>query len=120
MIVLNSCNVKIETAELIKNNQRLTLKFNSDGYFLKSDSTDRIIDCNSIKYSQLKKWFTDNSDDWQSSPASYAPSDMIIIGKDFRFLIFKDFVVVGFIDKEGKSRQYTKSVTKDTFDFLLK
>jgi hypothetical protein len=119
LIILNSCNIKINTAEFINSNQRLTLKFNSE-IFIHKVKKDTIIDYNSMKYIQLKKWFMDNSEGWQSSPASYAHSDMTILGDNFGFLIFKNFVVIGFVDRKGKSRQFTKSVTIDTFDFLLK
>lgn len=119
LIGLFSCDSKINPNEFTKNNQKLILKHKSDGYFLQKDSTDIIIDYNSIKYQKLLKWFMDNSNGWRSSPLSYSSSDLIIIGKDFRFRIFKDFVVIDYIDKNGKSKQFDKSVNKNEFEFLL-
>jgi hypothetical protein len=38
----------------------------------------------------------------------------------FRFLLLSNWVAIGFTDKEGKPKQFTKSTNTDDLDFLTK
>jgi hypothetical protein len=67
---------------------------------------------------KLKDWLTKNPDGWKSSIASWATSEISLTGNDFRLLIFDHGIVIGFTDKNGKARQYTKQVEKKEFNFL--
>jgi len=88
----------------------------------KSDNSSivKTFDKNSEIILKLKIWIKNNSDGWQSSIASYATPNISIIGNDVRLLVFKDFVVVGFTDLNGKPQQYTKKVAISEFDFLTR
>jgi hypothetical protein len=63
-------------------------------------------------------WFKKNPDGWTSSISSWATPDISLIGDDFRLLIQKDVVVIGFTDKKGKARQLVKKVDISEFGFL--
>jgi len=52
-------------------------------------------------------------------PASYAQPSISVIGKDFRMSIFKDFVVVGYVDGNNKQIQLTKQADFSDFEFLI-
>jgi len=45
-------------------------------------------------------------------------SDISLIGTNFRLLIFKDFVVIGFYGQIGKQKQCTKEADESGFNFL--
>jgi hypothetical protein len=90
----------------------------NDQYTL--DSANSItITKDSKKIKELTTLLNNNSDDWESSIASWAAPDYFINGDNFRLLVYHDFIVIGFTDKKGKPRQYTKKIDKSEFNFLL-
>jgi hypothetical protein len=112
LIFTISCGQNLDFEEILKNKKQFELKFNPAGDInLDSSLTTRIS-------ADLKAWFKNNPDNWESSIASWATPDIFLTTTDFRLLIFKDFVVVGFVDKSGKQRQYTKAANKSEFNFL--
>jgi len=72
----------------------------------------------SQKFKNLMEWFDKNNCDWKSSIASYAIPDMSVTGNNFRMSIFKDGVVINFLDQANNHKQFTKTVSENQFDFL--
>jgi hypothetical protein len=118
LILLVSCNQNIKLDEILSReiNFKLTIvlrdKNTSDSVITKSINKDSEI----IK--KLRLWLKMNPDGWASSMASWAPSDISLIGADFRLLIHKDGVVIGFTDRKGKAKQLVKKVDISEFSFL--
>ncbi len=118
LIFTISCGQNPNFAEILKSEKQFELKFNLSGdIYLDSSLTIRI-NADSKKIADLKAWFKNNPDNWESSIASWATPDIFLTSNDFRLLIFNDFVVVGFVDKSGKQRQYKKAADKSEFNFL--
>lgn len=112
-----SCAQHINSNDLFKNESKLKLTiYQSDTIF-----TDNSIELEigSPKVKELRHWLDKNETDWKSSIASFAQPSISVIGDDFRMLIFKDFVVVGFTDNKGKQKQFTKQTDYNDFEFLL-
>ena len=119
LIFTISCGQNIDFEEVLKNEKQFELKINPNGNLNLDSSSVTNINADSKKIDQLKTWFKNNPDGWESSIASWATPDIFLTSNDFRLLIFKDGVVVGFVDKLGKQRQYTKSADKLEFNFLI-
>ncbi len=119
LIILISCGVEIRTDEIFNKESELRLQICLGDKYTSDSSRIEILTKDSEKIAKVKEWFTNNPDKWKSSIASWAPADISLIGKDFRLLIYKDGVVVGFTDKEGKQRQFTRQTDKSDFDFLI-
>ena len=113
-----SCGQNLDFEEILKNEKHFKLKFNPKGDINLDSSLATKVYADSKIIDNLNTWFKNNPDNWNSSIASWAPPDISLIGNDFRFLIFNDFVVVGFADKSGKQKQYIKEVDKSEFSFL--
>jgi len=77
------------------------------------------IKVNSDKYRKLVDWGKANKDDWESTSVSYI-ADIYVGQGNFRLLYLpgKDGVVIGFTDKNGKPKQYTKKIKKGELNFL--
>lgn len=118
LIFTISCGQNLDFSEILKNEKQFDLKINPNGNLNLDSSSITKINADSKIIDKLKTWFKNNPDGWESSIASWATPDIFLTSNDFRLLIFKDFVVVGFVDKSGKQRQYTKSVDKSEFNFL--
>lgn len=123
MTLIVACSHEIETADILNNekefdlniypNDRFTSQYDFKKVFKKSINKDSEI------FLKMKNWLKKNHDNWQNSFVSYATPDISLIGNKFRLLIFKDFVVIGFTDKDGKVHLCTKKVNKSEFDFLI-
>ncbi len=117
--VIVSCRQDIKPDEIFKraNDFKLTIhlgdKYTSDSTIIK------IVNKNSLKINKLKDWLTNNLHGWESSIVSWATPEISLIGTDFRLLIYKDGAVIGFTDRKGKAKQYTKKVDKSEFNFLI-
>ena len=79
---------------------------------------------NTQKHKRLLKWFAENRNDWQHSPASYIGQNRIR-QDSFQMLIPKpstevkaEGVVIQFTDKEGEPQQYSKSIVNKELNFL--
>ena len=113
-----SCGQNLDFEETLKNETQFELKVNPNGNLSLDSSLITKINADSKIIDNLKTWLKNNPDNWESSIASWATPDILLTSDDFRLLIFKDFVVVGFADKSCKQTQYTKSVDKSEFNFL--
>ncbi len=119
LLILISCRQHIKPDEILKRENYFKLTIHIENKYSTDSSIVKIIYKDSEKIAKLKTWISENTDDWESSIASWATPDISLIGTDFRLLIFKDEAVVGFTDNNGNACQYTKSVKKAEFDFLI-
>jgi hypothetical protein len=105
LILLVSCNQNINPDEILSKeiNFKLTIslgdKYTSDSTITKTINKDSEI------INKLKLWIEKNPYGWKRSISSSATSDISLIGSDFRLLVYKDGVVIGFTDKKGKAIQ---------------
>lgn len=117
MILTYSCAENINSNELLKNESKLNLTiYQSDSLSINSSLDLKI---SSFRIKKLCDWLDTNKTDWKNSIASFAQPSISLIGEDFRMLIFKDFVVVGFTDSNGKQRQFTRQINFTEFNFLI-
>ncbi len=117
MILTISCAQIVDSNELFNNETVLKLNiYQTDSVFI-DNSVD--LEMDSPKVKELRNWIDNNKTEWKSSIASFAQPLISVIGDDFRMLIFKDFVVVGFTDNKGKQRQFTKQTDYIDLEFLL-
>lgn len=120
--LLTSCYEDINLKDYIDRNSPLTLEVNEKdkvmGLQIPSISS---MAPESEKFEKFIQWSNANIKGWQSTPASYS-ADLIVRQGDFHLLhtIGSIGVVVGFKDKYGKEKQYTKTIKKGDLDFLLK
>ncbi len=70
------------------------------------------------KFNKFVNWCKTNNEDWQSSPASFV-GQFTMTQDDFGILCNNNGVVIRFLDKGGKARQYSKTVKEGDFEFLL-
>lgn len=117
MVLTISCAQIVDSNELFKNETVLKLKIYQTDSVFTNNSVD--LEINSPKVKELRSWIDNNKADWKSSIASFAQPTISVIGDDFRMLVFKDFVVIGFTDNKGKQRQFTKQTEFNNFEFLL-
>lgn len=117
MILTISCAQIVDSKKLFENETVLKLKIHQPDSVFIDNSVD--LEMDSPKVKQLRNWIDNNKTNWKSSIASFAQSSISVIGDDFRMLIFKDFVVIGFTDNKGKQKQYTKETDYNDFKFLL-
>lgn len=118
LIFIISCGQNIDFEEVLKNEKQFELKINLNGSLSLDSSLTTKIGADSKKIADLKDWLKNNPDNWESSVASWATPDFSLTGNDFRLLIFKDFVVVGYADESGNQKQYTKDINISDFNFL--
>ncbi len=117
MILTNSCAQIIDSNELFKNETFLKLNIYQTDTVFTDNSVD--LEIASPKVKELRSWIDNNKTDWKSSIASFAQPKISVIGDDFRMLIFRDFVVIGYVDNKGKQKQFTKQTDYWDFKFLL-
>lgn len=115
-----SCSSTVNMNDYIDKNSSFTLTLKSRDTitaFTKSTQTD--ITVNSKKYLTFIKWINNNESGWQWTPASYITNVSLEQGS-FRLLYTTgmDAVVISFIDKEKKARQYSKPIKKGELNFL--
>jgi hypothetical protein len=119
LIFICSCVQDLKPDEILKKENDFKLTIHQQGKYTSDSTIVKTINKDSEKIIKLKNWITNNPADWKSSVDSWVTPDISLTGKDFRLLIFKSFAVIGFKDKTGKLRQYTKQVDKSAFDFLI-
>jgi hypothetical protein len=111
-----SCKQTLDSSVCLKNESTLKLNIINSDTVLIGNSVD--LEINSAKMIELRNWIDNNSTKWENSIISYVQPLISVIENDFRMLIFKSFVVIGFKDKNDKSRQITKQTDYNEFDFL--
>lgn len=118
--LLISCGHDIDPEEILT--KEIEFKFKLNIHSKPNNSFDTLttktIQSNSEKIIKLKEWLTGNPDGWISSIASWATPSISLTGKDFKLIIYENGIVIGFKDKKGKLRQYSKPITKKELDFL--
>lgn len=112
-----SCTQTVDSNEFFKNESVLKLNIYQADTLIVYNSID--LEINSHKVKELQDWIDNNKTDWKNSPASFARPSISIIGKNFRMLIFRDFVVIGFTDSNNKERQITRQSDFREFEFLI-
>ena len=117
LVSVISCAQAVDSNELFKNETVLKLNIHQSDTVLIDNSID--LEINSTKIKELQNWIDNNKTDWKNSIASFAQPSISVIGKDFRLLIFNDFVVIGYTDKNNKQRQITKQTDSREFEFLI-
>jgi hypothetical protein len=116
--IFQSCTQSIDINDLNISNTELKVTFlikNSSG--LENIYTNKISN-NSKELKYLNNWLINNSKEWENSIASFSSPKISLTNDNFRFLIFTDFVVIGYSDKNNKTRQLTKKVDSNEFEFL--
>jgi hypothetical protein len=118
LLTITGCSTEINIEKYVDLDSTLTLTVNktNDQTGL-TESETRIIEPKSEQFKKLIEWGNNNLDNWKSTPASYI-AKVAVTQKDFRLLYNQDFVVIGFIDNDGKAQQYSKKVKKGELDFL--
>jgi hypothetical protein len=118
LLTITGCSTEINIEKYVDLDSTLTLTVNktNDQTGL-TESETRIIEPKSEQFKKLIEWGNNNLDNWKSTPASYN-AKVAVTQKDFRLLYNQDFVVIGFIDNDGKAQQYSKKVKKGELDFL--
>lgn len=118
LLTITSCSTEVNIEKYVDLNSTLTLTVNkiNDQSGL-TESETRKIEPKSEQFKKLIEWGSCNLDNWKSTPASYI-AKVAVTQKDFRLLYNQDFVVIGFIDDDGKAQQYSKTVKKGELDFL--
>lgn len=119
-IVFQSCIQTVNINNLNINSSDLTIK-----YLIKSSTgldsiSTRIIYKDSKEFIKFSDWLMDNSRGWENSLTAFATPPISITNNDFSFLVFKNFVVIGYTDKYQNSVQLTKKITINEFEFLNK
>lgn len=118
LLTITSCSTEVNIEKYVDLNSTLTLTVNKTNDQTRlTESETRIIEPKSEQFKKLIDWGNNNLDNWKSTPASYI-AKVAVTQKDFRLLYNQDFVVIGFIDKDGKAQQYSKTVKNGELDFL--
>jgi hypothetical protein len=119
LIMQVGCKTEITIGDYFDKNLSLTLKrtFRNENSSLSTTDTKQISP-NSDKFLRLTKWCNDNKIGWEETYASFI-SELSITQNSFRLLVLNEAVVVGFTDKEGKAKQYSKAIKKDDLNFMI-
>ncbi|MEH0154080.1 hypothetical protein V6R21_08010 [Limibacter armeniacum] len=118
-VVFQSCAQSIDLNDLkISDRDFKVTYWKKDSAGLDSTITS-VINKDSKELKSLTDWLINNSTGWGNSIASFASPNISLTSGNLRFLIFKDFVVIGYSDKNNKSRQLTKKVDIKEFGFLI-
>lgn len=121
VIFLSSCREDVDFNKIIDSNSPFIISLNltdsitgyttvkTDTIIVGTDSWGKVVEC-------LKN----NSNDWNSTPASYL-ADFNVQQGEFGLMGWTEqkSVVIHFIDKNGKSKQLIKSIDNNKLDFLI-
>jgi hypothetical protein len=113
-LIFGGCKTEININDYIDKNSPLLL---SVGNPLEHVN----VEVNSDKYKKLIQWGNENVNGWQKTTSSYV-SDIFVGQGNFRLLtsLNNNGVVIGLTDKNGKPKQYRKTIKKGELDFLTK
>ncbi len=119
IFLLSGCEKNININDHFNNKSSLLLTiYKNDSLTKHTTSTNSQIEISSDKYKKLIQWGNENTHSWKWTPASYI-ADIYVGQKNFHLITLKNnCVVISFIDKDGKSKQYTKTINKDELEFL--
>lgn len=111
---LTSCESRLNLDKYAKENLPFKLNLND----LKIYNIE--VPVNSQKHKRLIKWLKENETGWKNAEGSYILK-VYISQKNFRLLFNQgsNSVIIGFIDDQKISRQYSKEIKKGELDFLV-
>jgi hypothetical protein len=116
---LSSCTTGINVTDYFDTEKSLTLTvYTLDKSTGLTTARQSEIRSTTEKFNKFVNWCKTNNEDWESSPASFV-GEFTMTQDDFGLLYINNGVVIHFLDKEGKPRQYTKTAKKGDFEFLL-
>lgn len=122
IIFLSSCRTILETEKIInkKSSFLVTAKVVDNETGLCKNQTE-VLKVGSSKWKKLFDFITHNDKGWITTPASYI-GDICVKQGNFTliYILNSKIIVISFIDKEGNSRQYLKSIEVDELNFLFK
>jgi hypothetical protein len=121
ILLFFGCGSDIHISDYIDETVSLNLSINKKNKNGLTSSENNELTIDSEKYKQVIAWANKNTSGWKWTPASYL-SDVCVAQGDFRLLYTSgsNRVVVGFVDKQGKAKQYAKKINKGDLDFLYK
>jgi hypothetical protein len=110
--------VKLDAEDLLRNENNFELKIYSikptlDTTVIKSIHADNEM------IVQLKDWISENSWYWLESDVNYDAYEAILVGQNFNFKIYDDFVVIGYKDRKGSYRQFFKYESINKFCYIM-
>ena len=118
LFVITSCTSEISITEFVNPDLPLILKINRRNNGL-TETDKKIIEPQSEKSKKFIFWCNRNSSGWENTIASYN-SKVSVSQNNFNLLYFQNTVVINFIDKNGKPKQYSKTIENGELDFLIK
>lgn len=117
-ILFQSCKKSIDKNDIQILNKELKVTF----WYNDSSNEQKIsinkITNNSEKLKNITEWLSNNTNGWENSIISYAQPEISLSNENFRLLIFTDFVVIGYLDKNNTPKQFTKRIDLNEFEFL--
>jgi hypothetical protein len=119
--ILTSCSRQINFNEYVDKNKPFVVTIHKNDSLTGLTTTKQLeILANSDKYNKLTEWADNNTSEWRSTPASYI-LEVAVYQENFRLLYTtgEAGVVISFMDKENKSRQYRRNTKKGELDFLV-
>jgi hypothetical protein len=119
--LLNSCETDLDINEFIDKKSPIILTIKPyDKVIELSEIKQFNIEVNSTKWNEILTFANQNKEKWHSSPASYI-GEIYLTQGDFRLIYNKgsESVVISFMDKNGKPKQYVRKIKKGELDFLL-
>jgi hypothetical protein len=119
--VLTSCSKQVNFNEYIDKNKPLGVTIYKNDSLTRLTTTKQIkILPSSDKFNKLTEWADNNTTEWISTPASYL-LEIAVYQENFRLLYTtgESGVVISFVDKENKPRQYRRNTKKGELDFLV-
>ena len=121
VLIFSSCTQSYQINDLNIQPTDLIVRLKSDTPGSMDTTTIRKLQYNSNEYSKLLSWLQINNYGWNKDINSWAnPEILITDGKDFKLLIYKDGLVIGYKEDNGKEVQLRKKSSISTFDFLKK
>ncbi|MCA0363940.1 MAG: hypothetical protein LCH67_07835 [Bacteroidetes bacterium] len=118
LIAFQSCSQSIDINDLKINNSDLKITYWTKSSFGLNSTSTKLLSKDSKEFKNFNDWLIDNSKGWEKSIASYATPNIFITSADFRLLIFKNFVIIGYSDKNNKPMQLIKHTNIKEFEFL--
>lgn len=119
LTTLISCKSEVSISDYLdkKSPLVLTQRAKIKNASFTSNNTKQILP-NSENFLKFEKWCNQNKTGWQETNASYI-SNLTLLQNNFRLLVLNNAVVICFIDKQGTSKQYSKTINKDDLNFLV-
>ncbi len=114
-----SCESPVKFSDYIDKTTSFTLTINQLNQTTGlTNSTQTEIEIKSEKCAKLIEWIEKNNNGWTIAHASYI-SKISVSQDNFHLRYYPEgSVVLSFVDKEGKGRQYTKEIKVGELDFL--